>query len=169
MSFEGLASALVVLIVVGGILGILLKAEIDGTRPFEIPSSEVPTATPGSFPLTDNRVKGSAAIDLSLSEDALEQWESDLKQREAELNAERKRLEDLEEDLEERSARLDRERADFEAWRKEIDARVKAELESLEARQDDVNQLWGWAVLALCAAGAVTVGNGLGIAIRWWT
>jgi hypothetical protein len=145
MSFQGLASTLVVLVVIGVILGMLLYAEFERMRGPEIPTSEDPTAAPSGSPWVPGEGDAAGASGPWVSQEELEQW--------------KKRLEQVELDLEKDRQQFERDRADFEAWRREVEADLRIQGDRVRRASEAASRLRNWAILALCGAGAVTVGN----------
>ena len=94
--------------------------------------------------------------ELERDRSEFEAWKGEV---EAELASERKRLQQSASDLEADQEKLKRERVEFKAQREMAEAQLKAEGEQLEAEGESLDQAWNWAVLALCGAGALTIGN----------
>lgn len=152
MSFQGLASALVVLIIIGIILGLLLDAQIERMQEPETPTSEVSALMSTASPSDDSTAAGSTAATQPGSLEELERREEALnreraafeirkKRVQANLFVERETLATLRQDLEQQEEALERDRME------------------LGKQAERLDRVWNWAVLALCGAGALTIGN----------
>jgi len=145
MSFQGLASTLIVLVVIGVILGMLLYAEFERMRGSETPTSEYLAATQTRPPWGPGEGDAGGAPSPWVSQEELERWEE--------------RLERIASNLEEDQEQLERDRAAFEARREEMEADLRIQGERVRRASETVRRVRNWAILALCGAGALTVGN----------